>query len=188
VGSTATYLYQRIDTGLVTPVLFVALLVVPIAELWVIVRVADRLGVASTLALLVLVSIAGAWLLKQQGVATWRRLQRTLGAGHMPTEEVSDGALILLGGALLLTPGFLTDLVGLALLLPPTRAIVKRVARRRFGRWAGRRIGVRDRARIYTTTATPRPGPDGAPATPPTPPRAVPPPRGDGGDDSRGTG
>lgn len=121
--------------------LFVLLLVVPIAELWFIVQVAGEIGVIPTLLLLVVVSVAGAWLLKQQGTATWRRMRETLRSGRMPTKEVTDGALILLGGALLLTPGFLTDVVGLALLIPPTRAPIKglvaaavaRRARRRFG-------------------------------------------------------
>ena len=106
-----------------TPLLFLLLLAVPIAELWVIVEVAGAVGILETLALLVLVSVAGAWLLKQQGMATWLRLRRSLERGDIPAEEVTDGALILLGGALLLTPGFLTDIVGLTLLLPPSRAV-----------------------------------------------------------------
>lgn len=124
------------------PFLFVLLLVVPVAELWIIVQVAGEIGVVPTLLLLLVVSVAGAWLLKQQGTATWRRMRETVRRGQMPTQEVTDGALILLGGALLLTPGFLTDVVGLALLIPPTRAPVKAAigsvvagrAKKRFGR------------------------------------------------------
>ena len=94
------------------------LLAVPVVELWIILQVAGELGLGVTLVLLVLISVAGAWLLKQQGLQTWARLRATLSRGQMPTAEVIDGALILLGGALLMTPGFLTDAFGILLLLP----------------------------------------------------------------------
>jgi UPF0716 protein FxsA len=109
--------------------LFVLLLVVPIAELWIFFEVADQIGFLITLVLLFFVSIAGAWLLKQQGMSTWRRMQDSLQRGDMPAKEVTDGALILLGGALLLTPGFLTDAVGLLLLFPVTRVAIKGAVR-----------------------------------------------------------
>jgi UPF0716 protein FxsA len=123
--------------------LFFLLLLVPIVELWIIVQVSGELGLWATLGLLVLISVAGAWLLKQQGRETWRRLRVTLSRGQMPTEEVADGALILLGGALLMTPGFLTDAFGILFLLPPSRALVKGAARRSLGWWATRRLGIR---------------------------------------------
>ena len=131
-------------------ILFALLIVVPIVELWVIVQVAGSIGVLETIALLIAVSATGAWLLKQQGMATWRRLQATLERGEVPTREVTDGALILFGGALLLTPGFVTDAIGVVLLLPPTRAAIKGATRRTLARWARRRTGLR----IYSTTAT----------------------------------
>lgn len=124
----------------------------PVIELAVIVRVAEEVGVIETLALLVAISIAGAWLLKHQGLATWRSLQETTASGRAPTKEAIDGALILFGGALLLTPGFVTDAFGLVLLLPPTRALVKSAFRKLFGAWAIRRAaraGV-----IYDATVT----------------------------------
>ena len=127
--------------------LFVLLLVVPVAELWLIVQVADGIGVIPTLLLLLFVSVAGAWLLKQQGMATWRRMREAMGRGEMPTSEATDGALILLGGALLLTPGFITDGVGLTLLLPPSRAAVKRFVRAALGRRVRRRFGMDDATR-----------------------------------------
>jgi UPF0716 protein FxsA len=122
--------------------IFLLLLAVPVIELWVIVQVAGVVGVAETFLLLIGISIAGALLLKQQGMAAWNRLQATLARGEVPTKEVTDGALIMLGGALLLTPGFVTDAVGILLLLPPTRALVKGAARPLFGRWARRRTSV----------------------------------------------
>lgn len=124
------------------PVILLLILVVPLAELAVIVQTAERIGVPSTLGLLILVSVAGAWLLKHEGMATWKRLQETLQRGEMPHRELTDGAMILFGGALLLTPGFLTDVVGLILLVPPTRSSVKGLFRRVLGRWAHRRFGV----------------------------------------------
>ena len=142
------------------PLIFLLLLAMPIVELAVIVQVAEEVGVLETLALLVAISVAGAWLLKQQGLATWNSLQTTMARGQVPTKEATDGALILFGGALLLTPGFVTDVFGLVLLLPPTRALVKSSFRKLFGRWAVKRAG---RAGvIYETSVTQarrRPGP-----------------------------
>lgn len=120
-------------------ILFLVFIVVPIAELYVIIQVAEVIGVLETVGLLILISILGTWLLKQQGVAAWRRLRRTLARGDVPGHEVTDGALIVFGGALLLTPGFLTDILGLVLLFPPTRAITKGLAFRSMKRWAGKR-------------------------------------------------
>jgi UPF0716 protein FxsA len=170
------------------PILFFLLLAVPVAELYVIVQVAGALGVLETFALLIAISVAGAWLLRQQGLATWMRLQETLARGEMPTREVTDGALILLGGALLLTPGFLTDAVGIVFLLPPTRAMVKAGARRLFARWAERRF-VPGGRRIYSATVIrQRPSDSSRPGGPP--PKAGPGslPRESGGDGSPDTG
>ncbi|HEV2755861.1 MAG TPA: FxsA family protein [Actinomycetota bacterium] len=138
------------------PVLAVLLLVVPVVELAVIVQVAGEIGVLNTLGLLILVSVAGAWLLKQQGVAVWRSLQATMARGEMPTKEATDGALILLGGALLLTPGFVTDLVGLVFLIPPTRAFVKSGFRKLLGTWAAKRFGAAGKAggAVYSARVT----------------------------------
>jgi UPF0716 protein FxsA len=130
--------------------LFVLLIVVPLAELWVIVEFAQAIGFLETLGLLILISVAGAFLLKQQGMATWRRMQETLARGEMPGREVTDAFLVLLGGALLLTPGFLTDVVGLVLLFPPTRAALKGIFRRMLGSWAVQRAGTA--GRIYKAT------------------------------------
>jgi UPF0716 protein FxsA len=137
-------------------IVFLALIVIPIIELYVIVQVGQEIGVLPTLVLLVVVSVAGAWLLRQQGTATWRRLQAALQRGEMPAREVTDGALILLGGALLLTPGFVTDAIGLVLLVPATRAVVKGVARRFLGRMAAAHLGPAGVAgrRVYDARAT----------------------------------
>lgn len=115
------------------PVLLVLLfIVVPIAELYVIIQIGQAIGVLPTIALLIVDSVVGAALMRAQGRAAWRRFNAALGEGRVPGREVIDGALVIFGGALLLTPGFLTDILGLILLLPPTRALVRGVLVRRF--------------------------------------------------------
>ncbi len=110
------------------PLLLVLLfVVVPILELFVIIQVGDAIGVLPTVALLVVGSILGSVLMRSQGRAAWRDFRAATAAGKVPAGEVLDGALIIFGGALLLTPGFVTDLLGLALLLPPARAVLRRV-------------------------------------------------------------
>ncbi len=110
------------------PLLIVlALVVVPILELYLVVQVGQLIGVLPTLALLVVMSLLGGYLLRREGTRTWRALRETLQAGRMPAREVADGALVILGGALLLTPGFATDAVGLLCILPPSRAVLRRV-------------------------------------------------------------
>jgi UPF0716 protein FxsA len=107
-------------------------IVVPIAELYVIIQVGQALGVLETIGLLILVSVVGAWLAKREGLGVLRRVRQQLDAGRVPAGEVLDGFLILLAGALLLTPGFLTDVVAILLLLPPIRAVVRRLLARRL--------------------------------------------------------
>ena len=115
--------------------LIVIFIVVPLAELYVIVKVADDLlGWPLTLALLVADSLLGSWLLKSQGRAVWNRFNEAVREGRVPHSEVIDGVLIIFGGAFLITPGFLTDIFGLILLIPPARAAVRRIARRTIER------------------------------------------------------
>ncbi len=119
--------------------LFLVLLfiVVPIAELYVIIQVGQLIGVVPTLFLLLADALLGSWLLKHQGRGAWRRFNEALAARRFPGKEVADGALIIVGGTLLLTPGFITDIFGLFLLLPPTRAITRRLLKRfAIGRFA----------------------------------------------------
>ncbi len=107
-------------------------LVVPIAELYAIYLVGDAIGVIPTLLLLAADSIIGAFLLRSQGRVVWRRFNEALASGRMPHREVQDGVLVIFGGAFLITPGFITDVVGIVFLLPPTRALVRRVLMRRL--------------------------------------------------------
>src|SRR4051794_34269121 len=114
------------------PLLFLIFIIVPLAELYVIIQVGQGIGVLPTIGLLLLDSILGSLLMRSQGRATWRRFTEATQAGRPPAREVLDGALVLLGGAFLLTPGFLTDILGAVLLLPPTRALVRRIVARRL--------------------------------------------------------
>jgi UPF0716 protein FxsA len=110
--------------------LIVLFIVVPIAELYVIIQVGEAIGLWPTLALLLADALLGSFLLKHQGRGAWRRFNQALAERRFPGKEVVDGLLIVIGGTLLLTPGFLTDIAGLVLLIPPTRAIVRGLLRR----------------------------------------------------------
>jgi UPF0716 protein FxsA len=115
--------------------LIVIFIVVPLAELYVILKVADSLlGWPLTIALLAADSLLGSWLLRSQGRAVWARFNDALRAGRVPHDEVIDGVLVIFGGAFLITPGFITDVIGLVLLVPPTRRLVRRLARRAIER------------------------------------------------------
>jgi UPF0716 protein FxsA len=124
--------------------LAVVFLVVPIVELAVIIQVGQAIGVLDTLVLLIAISVVGAWLVKREGMGVLRRISASVSAGRVPGRDLVDAALILLAGALLLTPGFVSDVLGILLLLPPVRAVVRPVlvgalTKRAIGRTVGSR-------------------------------------------------
>jgi UPF0716 protein FxsA len=145
-------------------VLVLLFIVMPIAEIYVIIQVGQAIGALWTILLLIADSVIGARLLTWQGRSAWRRFQDAVAAGRMPHNEVLDGVLIVIGGALLLTPGFITDVLGLGLLLPPTRALVRRAVVRSI-----RRRGAAARVVLYTRPRTVPPPPE------PPPERRLPP-------------
>ena len=112
-------------------------LVVPIAELYVIIQVAHGIGAPETILLLIGISVVGAWLAKAAGLGVLNRLQRTVREGRVPSAELVDGGLVLFAGALMVTPGFLTDVLAIFLLLPPSRAVVRHALLRRIRAGAG---------------------------------------------------
>jgi UPF0716 protein FxsA len=114
--------------------LLLIFVLVPLAELYVIFKVGDAIGIPLTLAILVADSLIGSLLLKSQGRAVWNRFNETMRAGRIPHQEVVDGVLVIFGGAFLITPGFLTDIIGILLLLPPTRSLFRKLVQRRIGR------------------------------------------------------
>jgi UPF0716 protein FxsA len=116
--------------------LFLLFLVLPVAELYVILKVGESIGVWWTLFLLAADSLIGWMLLRSQGRAAWGRFNAALAQGRLPHREVMDGVLVIFGGAFLITPGFITDLIGVLLLLPPSRAVIRGIVARRLLRRA----------------------------------------------------
>ncbi|KAA1429509.1 FxsA family protein [Nocardioides antri] len=106
--------------------LFVAFVVVPLVEIYLVIQVGQTIGPWWTIGLLILDSLVGAWLVKREGRRAWTALRTALASYRPPARELADGALILIGGTLLLTPGFATDVVGFLLILPFTRPIFRR--------------------------------------------------------------
>ena len=113
-------------------------LVVPFLLLLVFIKVGQAVGAGWTVGVLVLISVVGAWMVKREGVGVLRRARARIRAGEVPGNELTDGVFILFAGALLLTPGFLTDLLGILLLIPPVRAGIRRTATRSYRRRRGR--------------------------------------------------
>lgn len=114
--------------------LLILFIVVPIVELYVIIQIGGLIGVLPTIALLLADALLGSLLLRHQGRGAWRRFNQAIAERRFPAREVADGLMIAIGGTLLLTPGFITDIVGLLLLIPPTRAIARRILRGFFMR------------------------------------------------------
>ena len=110
--------------------LITAFIVVPILEIYVIIQVGQVIGAWWTILLLIADSIFGSWLIKHEGRRAWLALSTTLDSGRMPATELADGALILVGGTLMISPGFVTDVVGILLILPFTRPVARRLLTR----------------------------------------------------------
>jgi UPF0716 protein FxsA len=150
--------------------LVVAFLIVPIVEIYVIIQVGQVIGAWPTVLLLVLESLLGAWIVKREGRRAFSALRGAAGTGRMPAKELADAGLVLVGGTLLLTPGFVTDVVGFFFVLPPTRPLARRLLGWIIARRAARAVAVR-------TGWSPSAGPAGAARDPGTrgrPPRVVP--------------
>jgi UPF0716 protein FxsA len=132
--------------------LFVAFLVVPLVEIYVLIQVGQVIGVWWTILLLILDSILGTWLIRTEGRRAWQALNTALSTGQMPARELADGALILIGGTLMLSPGFVTDALGILLILPFTRPVARRLLTKVVGK---RLLGA------YVTPGPGRRGPQG---------------------------
>lgn len=156
------------------------LIVAPLVELYVIIQVAHVIGGWETIALLVIESMIGAWLLKRQGLTTLDKISRALNEARVPGKELVDGLLIIVAGALMLAPGFIGDIIGFLLLIPPTRALVRIPIMKRFSRggfaWMGRTtttaggtvsgarwVGTFRAGDVYETTGHDSPGGNGLP-------------------------
>ncbi|MEU1637811.1 FxsA family protein [Nonomuraea sp. NPDC005701] len=139
--------------------LFLALLGVPVLEVWLLIQVGSMIGGWPTVGLLVAGSLLGAWLVRREGRRVWRRLQAALSEGRVPDRELADGGLVLAGGALLMIPGFFTDVVGFVFVLPFTRPLMRRLASWFFDRRV-KRVAA---ASPYANLFPPAPGVDRAP-------------------------
>ena len=128
------------------PFLLVLFVVVPLVEIYVIIQVGQAIGPWWTILLLVADSVLGTMLMRSQGRSAWRRFQGAVAESRVPARETLDGILVIFGGALLLTPGFVTDIFGIAFLLPPTRAVVRGLLVRNFA------------ARMFLAATGPRSG------------------------------
>jgi UPF0716 protein FxsA len=153
-------------------ILVALFIVVPIVELYVIIQIGSLIGVWPTIALLLADAVLGSLLLRHQGRGAWRRFNAALAERRFPGREVADGLLIAIGGTLLLTPGFVTDILGAIFLIPPTRAIVRRLLRGYMGKrftviGAPGPSGSPSASRSYDFDATAEEiTPEGAPALP----------------------
>ncbi|HEU5160379.1 MAG TPA: FxsA family protein [Streptosporangiaceae bacterium] len=153
--------------------LFLGFLVVPVLEIYVIIQVGQIIGGWPTVGLLLAESLLGAWIVRREGRRAWRALTETFRGGRLPDRELSDAALVLVGGTLLLTPGFVTDAVGFLFVLPFTRPVVRRL----LAAYVGRRVRI---SRRRMSQMYPPAGPDGA--------HGPPYPGAGAGGDSGGTG
>ena len=131
--------------GLLLVVIF---LVVPIVEIYVIVQVGQEIGAVPTVVLLIVESLIGAWLLRREGSKAWAALRAAVTSGQLPSREIADAALVLIGGTLLLTPGFVTDVFGFFFVLPLTRPVARRLLAGFLAR----------RATVAVSRIGPRPG------------------------------
>lgn len=108
------------------PILFLLFLLIPVAEIWLLIEIGGVIGIGWTLATIVATALAGAWLVRSQGIAILGRIQREMAIGRVPTGDMLEGLMLLVAGAVLLTPGFFTDAVGFVLLFPPLRLLLSR--------------------------------------------------------------
>ena len=115
------------------PVFPIAFVGVPLVELYVLAVVENRIGLVNTLGLVIATGMLGALVMKRQGAGMWRSAQMRMARGEIPTEEILGGMMVLVGGALMITPGILTDVVGLLLMIPAVRSLlIPSLTRKRF--------------------------------------------------------
>lgn len=115
--------------------LFLLLIIIPAAEIGILLFSGRTFGILPTIFFIILTGVLGAYLAKQQGLQTIRNAQEQLRYGRMPGDALMDGICILIGGTLLLTPGFITDITGFLLLAPPTRTLFKPLLVKLFSKW-----------------------------------------------------
>ena len=123
--------------------LFLAFTIIPVLEIYLLIKLGTFLGALNTVIIVILTGIIGAYLAKLEGLHTMTKVREALNRGEMPAEGMLDALLILVAGIVLLTPGFLTDISGLLMLIPQTRMLFKRWLRKKFDEWTqGQQINI----------------------------------------------
>lgn len=121
--------------GRIFAILSAVFIVVPMIDVVVLVSIGRHIGFWQTITIVIVSGLAGGWLMKTQGLAVWRQMQRQWGEGEMPADAMMDAVIILIAGGMLTAPGFITDILGLILMLPPVRAPIRRYMKRKFENW-----------------------------------------------------
>lgn len=123
-------------------ILFVLFIVAPIVELYVLIKTGQSIGVLNTIGLLIVIAMLGSWLIKREGLKVWNRFATQVQAGQEPTKEIADGVCVLVAGLLMVVPGFVSDVLALFLLFPPSRALARTwlLRRKRLGGLGGTRV------------------------------------------------
>ena len=115
--------------------LFLAFTLIPFSELYLLIKIGYYLGAFNTILVVIVTGLLGAYLAKLQGIKTMMRVRESMNRGELPAEEMLDALLIFVAGIVLLTPGFITDLAGLSILIPNTRSLFKQWLRKKFDKW-----------------------------------------------------
>ena len=115
--------------------LFLAFTLIPFCEIYLLIKIGNHLGAFNTILVVITTGFIGAYLARLQGIKTMMRVRESLNRGELPAEEMLDALLIFVAGIVLLTPGFITDVAGIIILIPNTRAWFKRWLRRKFDQW-----------------------------------------------------
>lgn len=139
------------------PLLALLFFALPLIEIYLLIQVGQVIGALPTILLVIATSVLGAYLLKQQGLAALTRFQNNLRQGQLPADELKEGIFIVLGGILLMTPGFFTDFLGLFCLLPPTRKLLMKLFAKRFQAQSGMAyngVYIRSSTRVHEPSAT----------------------------------
>jgi UPF0716 protein FxsA len=154
---------MRLRGGLPLAVFLVLAVALPIFEVWLLIQVGDRIGVWPTVLILVVEAVLGGWLMRREGSRAWQALTDAFGTGRVPTGELANAALVLVGGLLLLLPGFATDVIGFLFLLPMTRPLARKLVAfflaRRISRLGLARLAAQGRGDVIEGETVDGPGP-----------------------------
>jgi UPF0716 protein FxsA len=160
---------MRLRGGLPLAVFLVLVVALPIFEVWLLIRVGDRIGVWPTVLILVVEAVLGGWLMRREGSRAWQALTDAFGTGRVPTGELANAALVLVGGILLLLPGFATDVIGFLFLLPMTRPLARKLVAffvaRRISRLGLGRVAAQGRGDVIEGETVDGPGAGYGPTT-----------------------